>query len=364
MADQDVERVGTFLQRRATSVTIKVSDDSQAFSGDARVVDLETCNFQFPIADLEAVSRLIERCATLTDLTFQPGATDVVLENLHTFQVLDLTLNGPLEAAIGGLLTGNPTLKSCTLRIRPSETVLRAILTPFMFHRVSEKEKALVKKLVLVNAAPNPKPPNLDHVVTQVIQNNTLLEHLEVGDDVVEDSVKVTSLKANAIRLSKSLKVLRLQSTVAEFKEIVAVGGLIPCDRTPNTTLSTLRVSLRDFVSVTASGGVVENYAWVADLEKLVESTRTLEHVEVSHDSAFKLLERYPEQAAALKSKLRKELQRVCAARPKQSTSSSSTSTSASSTETRELRSVSVGWWKAVLEGDQWQITYTGPGKN
>jgi hypothetical protein len=252
-------------------------------------------------------------------------------------QVLDLTVDRGQEDAIAGLLTGNPTLESCTLRIHPSEDVLRAILKPFMFHRVEDETKrAHVKKLVLVSIEPNSQGTPIEHVLKQVIEHNTVLEHLEVGDGVFAPSVVntnaiiSTTLKADAIRMNKSLKVLRLQCTSPEFRQIVARGGLAPGDRTPNTTLRTLKVSLRDFVSLD----------WWGDLVNLVASTRTLEHVEVSHGTLG------PEDTVGLQTRL----QRLCDQELKARRRASSGSTE------RELQSVTVGWWKAVRNVDEWEI--------
>lgn len=331
-----------------TSVSIKVSDDFQTFKlSDGTRADLDG----LPIAELKRVVKRMR--PTVTDLSFHyntisPDAEIYVLDLLDDFKVdfkaLDLTVGKSHsrveDAIVAKLLTGNPTPESLTLRVHSeftegSETLLRKILTPFMFHRVEdETRRARVKKLVLVSIVPNSQGTPIEHVLKQVIEHNDVLEHLEVGDGVFAPSVEntnsinSTALKAEAIRMNKTLKVLRLQCTSPEFKQIVARCWLASGDRKPNTTLRTLRVSLRDF----------EKLVWWDDLVELVASTRTLEHVEVSQGMLG------PRDTVGLKTKLQRLCDKELKARKR-----------ASSNE-KELQSVTVGWWKAVLNAGKWEI--------
>ncbi|KAG0606083.1 hypothetical protein M758_9G112400 [Ceratodon purpureus] len=390
-----IDKVRSFVQSEevpgadagSVAASITISEDLEDFRGELRRRGrngFEVCDgsnsqnsaflqFRVKVVAIVQVFREIVAYPTLTDLTFRYSSTlpglgediDVVqvLALLHTIRslsTLDLMVSSlPSHVeAVARLFSGNTTLRSCTLRIYPAPEVLRTILRPLMPNKVRVQSEANtgLKELVLLSSAPKGYDNNevCENLLVKLVESNISLEKLEVGDEVFRipydyfRSNFERRLMARAVAGNRTLKEIKFECSIVELKELVL--RLVPDadGRQANTTLSTLKVSLRDFTSVAKGGSISLCFDWMTDLVKLVESNNTLKHVQISQDCTLILERDYP-KAMVVKSRVRDELKRMLNDELRLNTS---------------LESLSVGWWKVLRVGnghDQWQMKYDGP---
>ncbi|KAG0601046.1 hypothetical protein M758_11G079900 [Ceratodon purpureus] len=269
--------------------------------------------------------------------------------------------------AIARCFSGNTVLRSCTLRLRPCDGrchPLQAILGPFTTTVESEANVGL-RNLVLISTQEDNGCWLCQEAIAALVTRNMTLEKLEVGDHVFPNRGKShfdrVGIMARAVGCNPTLKEIRFQCSVAEFKELVL--RLVPNadGRQANTTLSTLKLSLIN--GETALDCLTE-------VARLVESNTTLKHVQVSQDGwslpespvprssheFWKQISKIERQnredqiqgGTDLELRLRGELERIRTNELQRNA---------------RLESLRVGLWKLIRvdDGHDWQMTYEGP---
>ncbi|KAG0570937.1 hypothetical protein KC19_6G198900 [Ceratodon purpureus] len=358
-----------------------------AIESECQILDKSPIYFIEALDGIFDAIRILVACPTLTEVRFSDSCRSasppyeslggsylqaLVCENprLETFRVSTNGMNFVrLAKAVAVCFSRNTVLKSFTLRIRipiyeleQNRESLEILLRPFTSSSPSEANAHLKELALDLQYADG---YCLDAIVNLVCRNTTLKKldlRFSKFWSCLKDGKPSWTEFCKALEVNQTLEELSCPCEVAELRELLVPFVPDRYGRQPNTTLSTLRLSIANEVHGRGVDVLLNNLVVVLrDLASALQLNTTLKHVECIYEcNTDEEYQRYDREWHYTKYITDKNLWQYLELQIQEILRTMIDNDHELRMNTT-LESLAVGHWTLRRVGTEWQTSYRGP---